>query len=73
ERERETCTLTDTERGTEIHYSIDKTEVLVLGPHTARSNLSDHTVTLDGLSVSSFAAVKDLGVILTPVYDLMLM
>ncbi|XP_060760437.1 uncharacterized protein LOC132870681, partial [Neoarius graeffei] len=44
----------------------DKTEVLVLGPHTARSKFSDYTVTLDGLSVSSRAAVKDLGVIIDP-------
>ncbi|XP_060793313.1 uncharacterized protein LOC132896480 isoform X1 [Neoarius graeffei] len=44
----------------------DKTEVLVLGPHAARSKFSDYTVTLDGLSVSSHAAVKDLGVIIDP-------
>ncbi|XP_060758375.1 uncharacterized protein LOC132869034, partial [Neoarius graeffei] len=44
----------------------DKTEVLVLGPHKARSKFSDYTVTLDGLSVSSRAAVKDLGVIIDP-------
>ncbi len=42
----------------------DKTEILLLGPRVARSNLSDHMVTLDGLSVSSCAAVKDLGVII---------
>lgn len=51
----------------------DNTGVLVLEPHAARNKLYDYRVTLDGLSVSSFAAVKDLGVILTPVYDLMLM
>ncbi|XP_060787710.1 uncharacterized protein LOC132893026 [Neoarius graeffei] len=44
--------------------SYDKTEVLVLGPHVARSRFSDYIVTLDGLSVSSRAAVKDLAVIL---------
>ena len=42
----------------------DKTEVLVLGPHAARSKLSDYIITLDDLSVSSCAAVKDLGVII---------
>ncbi|KAF4085663.1 hypothetical protein AMELA_G00097960 [Ameiurus melas] len=42
----------------------DKTEILLLGPRVARSNLSDHMVTLDGLSVSSCSAVKDLGVII---------
>ncbi|XP_017330014.2 heterogeneous nuclear ribonucleoprotein A0a isoform X1 [Ictalurus punctatus] len=42
----------------------DKTEILLLGPRVARSNLSDHMVTLDGLSVSSCTAVKDLGVII---------
>ncbi|XP_053337506.1 uncharacterized protein LOC128509700 [Clarias gariepinus] len=42
----------------------DKTEVLVIGPHTARSKILDHTVTLDGLSVPSSATVKDLGVII---------
>ncbi|XP_058233510.1 probable RNA-directed DNA polymerase from transposon BS isoform X2 [Hemibagrus wyckioides] len=42
----------------------DKTEVLVLGPHAARSELSDYRVTVDGLSVSSCPAVKVLGVII---------
>ncbi|KAF4073148.1 hypothetical protein AMELA_G00255510, partial [Ameiurus melas] len=42
----------------------DKTEILLLGPRVARSNLPDYTVTLDGLSVSSCTAVKDLGVII---------
>uniref|UniRef100_A0AAQ6IE93 Reverse transcriptase domain-containing protein n=1 Tax=Anabas testudineus TaxID=64144 RepID=A0AAQ6IE93_ANATE len=42
----------------------DKTEVLVIGSSAARSKMLDHTVTLDGLSVTSSATVKDLGVIL---------
>ncbi|KAK3574930.1 hypothetical protein QTP86_019815 [Hemibagrus guttatus] len=42
----------------------DKTEVLVLGPHAARSKFSDYRITVDGVSVSSCPAVKDLGVII---------
>uniref|UniRef100_A0A3Q1J4G7 Reverse transcriptase domain-containing protein n=2 Tax=Anabas testudineus TaxID=64144 RepID=A0A3Q1J4G7_ANATE len=42
----------------------DKTEVLVIGSSAARSKILDHAVTLDGLSVTSSATVKDLGVIL---------
>ncbi|KAF4070683.1 hypothetical protein AMELA_G00288330 [Ameiurus melas] len=37
---------------------------MLTSPRVARSNLSDYTVTLDGLSVSSCTAVKDLGVII---------
>ncbi|XP_053477756.1 uncharacterized protein LOC128605914 [Ictalurus furcatus] len=42
----------------------DKTEILLLGSRVARNNLSDHMVTLDGLSVSTCTAVKDLEVII---------
>lgn len=38
---------------------------IVLDPQAARIKLFDHTVTLDGLSVSSHAAIKYLGVIIT--------
>ncbi|KAI5086287.1 hypothetical protein C0J45_1051, partial [Silurus meridionalis] len=44
----------------------DKTEVLLLGPHAARSKLSDYVASLDGVSVSACTAVKDLGVIIDP-------
>ncbi|KAI5089709.1 hypothetical protein C0J45_19844 [Silurus meridionalis] len=44
----------------------DKTEVLLLGPHAARSKLSDYVAALDGVSVSACTAVKDLGVIIDP-------
>ncbi|KAI5089818.1 hypothetical protein C0J45_19953, partial [Silurus meridionalis] len=46
----------------------DKTEVLLLGPHAARSKLSDYVASLDGVSVSVSActAVKYLGVIIDP-------
>lgn len=42
----------------------DKTEILLLSPQADRSKLSDYVVTLDGFSVTSCAAVKDLGVII---------
>ncbi|KAI5097846.1 hypothetical protein C0J45_11573, partial [Silurus meridionalis] len=42
----------------------DKTEVLLLGPHAAKSKLSDYAASLDGVSVCT--AVKDLGVIIDP-------
>ncbi|XP_053536545.1 uncharacterized protein LOC128632878 [Ictalurus punctatus] len=45
-------------------FNSDKTEILVLGPRVARDKLSDHMVTLDGLSISSCTAVKDLGLII---------
>ncbi|KAI5620958.1 hypothetical protein C0J50_19451, partial [Silurus asotus] len=41
------------------------TEVVLLGPHAARSKLSDYVASLDGVSVSACTAVKDLGVIIT--------
>lgn len=41
----------------------DMTDVLVLGPHAARRKISDYRKIL---SVSSCAAVKDLGVIIDP-------
>ncbi|XP_030638841.1 uncharacterized protein LOC115819469 [Chanos chanos] len=47
-----------------LSLNSEKTEVLVLGTRAARSKLSDRIVTLDGLSFSSCAAVKDLGVII---------
>ncbi|KAF7702428.1 hypothetical protein HF521_001711, partial [Silurus meridionalis] len=40
--------------------------VLLLGPHAARSKLSDYAASLDGVSVSACTAVKDLGVIIDP-------
>lgn len=40
----------------------EKTKVLLLRPRAARSKLSDYTVTLNGLSVTSYAAVMVLGV-----------
>lgn len=43
---------------------LTENEVLVLGPHAARSNHSDYNVSLDGLSVSSCAALIELGVII---------
>lgn len=42
-----------------LRFHSDKTEVLVLGPHVARSKLSDYRITLGGLFVSSCAAVKN--------------
>lgn len=49
----------------------DKTDVLALGIHEARSKLSDYTVTQVGLSISSCATVKDLGVIIdfSPLFE----
>lgn len=46
-----------------LHNS-DKTKILLLGPQAARSTLSNYIVTLDGRSVTSCTAVKDLGVII---------
>ncbi|KAI5608107.1 hypothetical protein C0J50_9600, partial [Silurus asotus] len=39
------------------------TELLLLGPHAARSKSSDYVASLDGVSVSMCTAVKNLGVI----------
>lgn len=38
----------------------DMTEELLLGPLAAKGELVDYRITLDGISVSSGAAVKDL-------------
>ena len=40
----------------------DKTEVIVLGPKHLRDKLADRNFALDGITVASKAAVKNLGV-----------
>lgn len=47
----------------------DKTEVLLLGTEASRSKCSDYIAPLDGLLVTSCAAVKDLGVIIDSLYE----
>ena len=41
----------------------DKTEVIVFGPKHLRDSLSNHVVSLDGITLASSTTVKNLGVI----------
>ncbi len=41
----------------------EKTEVLIIGPKTPRSNNLEHCLTLDGCSVDSSSSVRNLGVL----------
>lgn len=47
-----------------LDLSSDKTDILLPETHVARSELTDYTVTLGGLSVSPCTKAKDLGVII---------
>ena len=42
----------------------DKTEIMVVGPRSLRHNLSTYMPNIDGISITSSAVVKDLGVTL---------
>ena len=42
----------------------DKTEIMVVGPKSLRHNLSAYMTNIDGLSITSSAVIKDLGVTL---------
>ena len=42
----------------------DKTEIMVVGPKSLRQNLSAHMLNIDGISITSSAVIKDLGVTL---------
>lgn len=57
----------------DLRWLILKTEVLTLGLHAVRSKPTDYRVTLGGISVSSCAALKALGVIIDSSLSLKLM
>ena len=42
----------------------DKTEIMVVGPKSLRHNLSAYMLNIDGISITSIAVIKDLGVTL---------
>ena len=42
----------------------DKTEIMVVGPKSLRQNLSAYMLNTDGISITSSAVIKDLGVTL---------
>ena len=42
----------------------DKTEIMVVGPKSLRNNLSAYMPNIDGISITSSAVIKDLGVTL---------
>ena len=43
---------------------LDKTEIMVVGPKSLRHNLSAYMPDIDGISITSSAVIKDLGVTL---------
>lgn len=57
----------------DFHLSnVNKSKVILLRSLSATSMFSDYTVTLDGLSVTTCAAMKDLGVIIYILYHKMM-
>lgn len=47
-----------------FQHNFNKKDVLLLGTQAARSKLSDHIVTADGLSVPLCAPMKEFGLII---------